>query len=225
MKKSYPSLINDVEEYITNVVDDIDVNKYKKCIIFGNGPSLLTKTVDVKDSFVCRTNWFFLEEKPRFGTRVDAYFYSIYNQEMLKQLSESCYQIRRHFRPFNIFTSPTNNEYLYEGDVYNVINHWVILSKYPEIAKQMIKRPLPTQGVQMILTMAALGFVNIETYGIDFYKNLDKRYCYEQNERSIKALQTKDITPGYEKDHSFEKDKKLVSLAKILFPKTDIRIM
>lgn len=225
MKNTYPKLLDNVVKENCRIREEINIDTYEKCVIFGNGPSLKGKQVDLNDgSFICRTNWFFLEDKPYFGTRVDAYFCGIYNEEMLRQLAKSCYSVKRVFCPFNIFKQFDIDSYLTSKSMAEINSHWAIIAENPHIAKEFIRRPLPTQGVQMIATAAVLGFKEIQVYGVDFYSISEgqDRYCYQQTERSIGALEQKDITPGYEANHSYETDQHVLKIIKNEYPRINI---
>lgn len=222
MSSNFPRFIHNVAEHNKALRLSIEPHLSKTCLIFGNGPSCSHANPNLENTFVCRTNWFFLEDEPKFGKVVDAYFCGIYNQEMIRQLESSKYQIKRFFAPFNIFANPTINDYLYRTPITSSYSHWSLIAENFRIGKEFIKRPLPTQGIQMIATAAVLGFKHIEIYGIDFYQGSGNRYCYSQNEKSLQALETKDIQPGYEANHSIETDKNILCLIREEFPDTTI---
>lgn len=219
---NYPRYINNIAHHNLSVRNSIGEDLNKTCLIFGNGPSCANARPPIDNVFICRTNWFFLEDEPKFGDIVDAYFCGVYNQEMLSQLMHSKYKIKRLFAPFNLFEKKTINEYLYRKDIKEKYNHWAVISEKYRIAREFIKRPLPTQGIQMIAFAAILGFSKIEVYGIDFYSDVNQRYFYNQNKKSLEALEEKDLTPGYEANHSIETDKTLLKIIEEEFPETII---
>lgn len=225
MQNNYPRLIKNIQEHNKKIINDIKEERTKKCIIFGNGPSCINANPDLNNAFICRTNWFFLEEYANFGINVDAYFCGIYNEEMIRQLLRSKYNIKRVFSPFNIFSKLLINDFLFNKKILRKYNHWALLSSYKEIGYELTKRPLPTQGIQMILTAGALGFTKIETYGIDFYKNSNTRYFYSQTKESYAALEKKDITPGYEENHSLNTDLHFLDIFKSIFPNCELKLL
>lgn len=220
---NFPRFINSVFDHNAAIRRSIEPYLNRTCFIFGNGPSCARANPHLENAFVFRTNWFFLENEPKFGLDVDAYFCGIYNQEMLRQLAESKYRIKRFFAPFNFFENTTINDYLYRPVFKECYSHWNLIAENYILGKEFIKRPLPTQGIQMIATAAIMGFKNIEIYGIDFYQGEGERYFYSQTEKSRSALESKDIEPGYEANHSIETDKKILSLIEEEFPDTYIK--
>lgn len=219
---NFPRFINSVSDHNAAIRRSIEPYLDRSCFIFGNGPSCAKANPCLENAFVCRTNWFFLENEAKFGLDVDAYFCGIYNQEMLRQLSQSKYNIKRFFAPFNFFEHSSINDYLYRSNFVACYSHWNLISENYALGKEFVKRPLPTQGIQMIATAAILGFKNIEIYGIDFYQGEGERYFYSQTEKSRRALESKDIEPGYEANHSIDTDKRILSLIQQEFPDTNI---
>lgn len=220
---NYPRFINCVSDHNAAIRKSVEPFLDRTCLIFGNGPSCAKATPCLENAFICRTNWFFLESNARFGLDVDAYFCGIYNQEMLRELSQSKYNIKRIFAPFNFFKNSSINDYLYRTSSTPCYSHWNLLAENYALGREFVKRPLPTQGIQMIATAAILGFKLIEIYGIDFYQGKGERYFYSQTEKSRGALESKDIEPGYEANHSIDTDKRILSLIREEFPDTNIK--
>ena len=184
------------------------------CIVIGNGPSAERHCLEDKiaNSIIFRCNWFFLEEKPRFGRRVDCYFWSVYNKELFKRLTSpdvrSKYDIGRFFMPFNINHDKHNERVEACVPLTPTADHWSILAQNSTVARFMMGRPLPTQGIQMIAVAAILGFKRIYVAGVDMYNSDKVRYGYKLPVDVVKALQDKDIRPGYEDHHSLDNDLK-----------------
>ena len=111
-----------------------------------------------------RCNWFFLEERPLFGKVVDYYFQSVYNQGLINNLRSADiqlkYDIKRYCMPFLL------NEKEVGPDLNPVADHWAILATNSTLARFMMGRPLPTQGMQMIAFAAIMGFKKIYIAGI-----------------------------------------------------------
>ena len=188
------------------------------CIIAGNGPSAPFSNIPkdlIKKAIIMRCNWFFLEERPLFGKVVDYYFQSVYNQGLINNLKSADiqlkYDIKRYCMPFLL------NEKEVGPDLNPVADHWAILATNSTLARFMMGRPLPTQGMQMIAFAAIMGFKKIYIAGIDMYSSKEKRYHYDLPLEVVNAVKEKDIKAGYEDKHSQETDLKFLETIQNLY--------
>ncbi|WP_234828100.1 alpha-2,3-sialyltransferase [Sinorhizobium fredii] len=85
-------------------------------------------------------------------------------------------------------------------------DHWAVIASNPTLARFMMGRPLPTQGMQMIAVAAILGFKRIHISGIDLYADMSQRYAWDVPDTVRQHLQEKDVAAGYEKKHSLDLD-------------------
>ena len=214
-----------LSDEIKNIYDFCHAQHKSECLIVGNGPSSSSVVLDDKfleKNFICRCNWFFLEKNKNFSNRVDAYFYSIFNEYIYKRIFNYGYNIKSIFRPFRIIEDSTLIEDLLYSKKYTpVFDHWHIISSNKKLAYMMMHRPLPTQGMQMIAFAAIIGFRIINIAGIDFYDDKSKRYNYSIPPHCRQYLEEKDVTPGYEENHKREKD---FDFLKTIINEYDIKI-
>ena len=202
------------DEEMEKIINFCSMQYKQECLVVGNGPSASSVVVDdsfLEKNFICRCNWFFLEKNKNFGSRVDAYFYSVYNEYLYRNVSNLKYNIKSIFRPFKIVEDSIKpKDLLYSKIDRPVFDHWSVISNNKKLAYMMMNRPLPTQGVQMIAFAAIVGFKIINVAGIDFYNDINKRYNYNIKDEYKKYLKEKDINPGYEKDHELNNDLKFL---------------
>ncbi len=196
----------------------------KPALIVGNGPSSAevdyTRIPD--EVLVFRMNMFFLEGNFFFGRSVAGFFCSVRSRVienyLLHNLKHGEYDIDTYYTPL---------QREYEKEVFGqgqcVVDHWELLSRVPDIAVEMMKRPLPTQGLQALATLLILGFREIYVAGIDFYQSTDKRYSYEIPNFIKENMSQKDYRLGYERGaHSFEKDLGFYEITRRCFPSARI---
>ncbi|MGP1351976.1 MAG: alpha-2,3-sialyltransferase [Parasphingopyxis sp.] len=198
--------------YVRDVLNSTGFDTSRPVLIVGNGPSLLSLDYDAipADAYIFRCNWFFLEDHYRLGTTVDAFFWSIFNEGLMRGLKEAVgtggYEVKSRFSPTEIEDRGTDSTDSYALVDIPLFNHWRLIGHIPELAHLMMMRPLPTQGVQMIATAVALGFKRIYTAGIDFYQSTDRRYAFDVPDTARSWLQAKDYSPGYESKHDLAVD-------------------
>jgi|GEM_PF-6877602 len=184
--------------------------------VIGNGP-------------IFRMNTFFLEPEPRFGTIVDAYFWSINNDalydEIDKVVTEKKYEIRAFFSPLIPRREDNNDDKISRyGKIFKPSSdHWALIGTNAVLGREMMGRPLPTQAFQALATACIIGFREIHLIGVDMYSDPNKRYAFDYPEHMKKRVDAKHYTPRYEGGaHGLERD--FVFLQAILsqFPDTKI---
>lgn len=185
----------------------------ENCIVVGNGPTAPHSGIsssEIESSHIFRANWFFLEKEQYFGKKVDAFFWSVDNKNLRESLSaiviQNSYTIRSFFQPFK--ASDDSENQIDETVLFRkpTFDHWSIIANDPVLARFMMGRPLPTQGMQMIAVAAILGYKKVIAAGIDMYQDETKRYAHDVPIEIKGALLEKDVTPGYEKNHSLDID-------------------
>ncbi len=182
------------------------------CLIVGNGPSANAVSISSEELEACvifRMNWFFLEQEARFGSRVDGFFCSIQNDGLEERLEEIVrqgdYTIRAFFQPF-ISTYRATSQAKPSALLQPHFDHWSVIASHPTLARFMMGRPLPTQGMQVLAFAAALGFKDIRLAGIDMYAAAARRYAWDIPADVRSHLQRKDVEGGYETRHSLDVD-------------------
>src|SRR5687767_7950820 len=158
-----------------SVPDEIDRIRFhfgsrlsQPCLIVGNGPSSQEARLSADDlhrTVIFRTNWFFLETEKRYGNTVDGFFWSVDNKGLRKNISEvqrlGRYRIGSFFQPF---TASDIRSEVVTGEALEMapsFDHWAVIASDPTLARYMMGRPLPTQGLQMIAFAAILGFKTV----------------------------------------------------------------
>lgn len=182
------------------------------CYIVGNGPSCVDARLsddEISNSVIFRANWFFLEEEKRYGNRVDGFFWSVSNkglkEALVKNQTEGSYDIRAFFQPFK-YSESRDRLVDVATELEPSFDHWAVIATNPALARFMMGRPLPTQGMQMIAFAAVLGFKKIHISGIDLYESAASRYAWQVPDHVRTHLKDKDVSVGYEADHDLEVD-------------------
>lgn len=200
--------------------------------IIGPGPTL--NDIDpahIPDEVVrFRMNMFFAEETPRFGRRVDGYFWAN-DLDVMYELMQSTFETRTY--DYRLFFTP--NEIKPERPSGKAVadrcreilrpryDHWWLIGHHPDVVRNMLLRPLPTQTFQALATALILGYRNIHLVGIDMYRNKGQRYAHKYSEEIRSRLAEKHRTPGYEDAaHSERRDLAFLAHLKKCFP--DARI-
>ncbi|WP_088183230.1 alpha-2,3-sialyltransferase [Sphingobium sp. Z007] len=192
-------------------------------LIVGNGPSC--RTVDYRqipqDAYVFRCNWFFLEEEYQFGRKVDAYFWSVNNKGLHAELRKSVvahdYDYGLFMCPFLVPEDGADVTKTYSDVFQPQFDHWQIMSSVPNIARLLMSRPLPTQGVQMLATALILGARDVHLIGMDMYVSKEARYAYNIPPEIAKNFFEKDLRPGYEDKHSLTTDLRALEVVNATF--------
>ena len=207
--KNYTSVPSHVQQIIDLFKDRID----RPCYIAGNGPSVAEVSLsedEIENGTVFRANWFFLEEEKRFGDRVDGFFWSVENKGLRNAIQEiqakDQYVIKAFFQPF---LSSDAKDRIVNGTAASMLpnfDHWAVIATNPTLARFLMGRPLPTQGMQMIAFAAILGFKEIYVAGIDLYEHAASRYAWNVPEDVRSHLHEKDYQGGYESNHDLEVD-------------------
>lgn len=231
--KSFLSIDNEIERIRSHYQADLQ----KDCLIIGNGPSAMSPsltTAEAKTHFLIRMNWFFLENEMTYGDQVDAFFWSVDNRGLRNALelndAINRYKISGVFQPHNssddreIRARESKEPRLPEFD------HWAVIATCPELARTMMSRPLPTQGMQAIAFAAILGFKRIRLAGVDMYGSPEKRYSWTVSEGAQRFLKEKDIKPGYEPHHDIDRDLRFLETVRAkydfeLFPVSDMEVL
>jgi len=207
--KNSLSVPNEIERVKQHFADKLDF----PCYVVGNGPSateVLLSADEIENSVIFRANWFFLEEMKNYGSRVDGFFWSVENKGLRenvdKQQRLDRYTINAFFQPFH---PSDKKDCAVTNDALSRLpsfDHWAIIATDPTLARFMMGRPLPTQGMQMIAVAAILGFKTINVSGIDLYNDIAKRYAWSVPDEIKRHLREKDFSGGYEASHSLDLD-------------------
>lgn len=210
---SFPKTYASLSTHFEAVQDLFRGRLDKPCYIVGNGPSVsevFLSDEEISEGTVFRANWFFLEEQKRFGDRVDGFFWSVENKGLRTAVkdvqAQDQYTIKAFFQPF--ISSDAKDRVVNETSAAMQPNfdHWAVIATNPTLARFLMGRPLPTQGMQMIAFAAILGFKKIHIAGIDLYQEAASRYAWNVPNDVRKHLKDKDIKGGYESNHDLEID-------------------
>ncbi len=216
--------------YTDDVKSACEFDTSRPVIIAGNGPSLLG--LDHRqlptNAYVFRCNWFFMEDHYRLGNKVDGYFWSIHNEGMLRGLDEAVriggYDVGAYFSPVTFQEFGDSETSCSKLSFTPCHNSWRIIAGQQDLAAAMMMRPLPTQGMQMLATALEMGFRDIHLVGIDFYQGTSSRYAYPVSSPIAERwLQAKDLTPGYEDNHSMDVDLRMLRYCMDAYPDATIR--
>ena len=207
--KNYLSIQNHIQKIFKLFQDRLN----SRCFIVGNGPSVSEVSLseeDLADAVIFRANWFFLEDTPRFGRSVDGFFWSVDNAGLRAALADiqakNEYQIKAFFQPFISSDLKDHVRDPFATAVSPNYDHWALIATNSTLARFMMGRPLPTQGMQMLAFAAVLGFKRISLAGIDLYQEAASRYAWKVPDHVKASLQEKDYSGGYEKNHNLDID-------------------
>jgi len=213
-----------------NTVEYLKEMSERPLVIAGNGPSLtkINYKMIPNNSVVFRTNMFFLEDKYYLGKHIDAYFWSVYREELHDTLdnivTNKIYNIKSFFYPMNLNNFNGKKERISINEKHTKLftpsyDHWAIMATKPEIARLLMSRPLPTTGLQMLAVAMILGYKEVYLVGIDFYQSTDIRYAFDIPDSIKKTIGDVHFKPGYEAGaHSFEYDLFFFNLLRELYP-------
>ena len=201
-------------------------------VVAGNGPStaLLEPERVPDDPIVLRTNMFFLERDRILGDRVDGLFWASDQPALARRLfevvQEGRYDIRAFFSPLLLHDSRSHGgNAIFDAFFKPQFDHWAILAAEPVLAEAMARRPMPTQGMQMLATVARLGFRNVHLAGVDFYQDLGVRYAYPIPDELVQEQKAEHFAPGYEAAHSLECDVAFLEKVVELYPDLSLRLL
>lgn len=178
---------------------------------------------------IFRMNTFFIEQEPRFGKHIDAYFWSngvdVLYDELERAIEIDGYQIEAFFSPLLLRRQDKDDAKAQKQEklFQPASDHWAVIGLNPVLAREMIGRPLPTQAFQVLAAATIMGFEEIHLIGVDMYSDKDRRYAYDYPDRMKQRVDKKHYTPAYERGaHNHERD--LIFLETILtqFPNTRI---
>ncbi|MDG1265119.1 MAG: alpha-2,3-sialyltransferase, partial [Ilumatobacter sp.] len=181
------------------------------------------------DPVVFRMNWFFLEDRYYFGRDVDCFFFSIPNRELERRLNaltrEGDYRVRAIASPMKVPVGRDGESHQSHLDELAIplLDHWSVIASNPVLARFMMSRPLPTQGVQVLATALALGFRDLTLCGVDMYESSDARYGYAIPDDVRHALDAKDLQPGYEDNHALDRDLDAIDACLLQFPDAQVK--
>ncbi|MDW9551603.1 alpha-2,3-sialyltransferase [Sinorhizobium meliloti] len=210
---SFPKNSLSVPNEIERIKRHFEGRTDQDCYIVGNGPSsaeVRLSDEQLANSVIFRANWFFLETEKFYGNRVDGFFWSVDNAGLRDNLKEiqrlDEYKIDAFFQPFQ--ASDLREKLVTTSTTHLMPNfdHWAVIASNPTLARFMMGRPLPTQGMQMIAVAAILGFKKIHISGIDLYADMAQRYAWNVPDTVRQHLQDKDVSAGYEQKHSLDLD-------------------
>ncbi|WDI30548.1 alpha-2,3-sialyltransferase [Hyphococcus flavus] len=199
------------------------------CFIICPGPTSLEINPDfvIGRGVTFRMNTFFFESDPHFGKKIDGYFgcidQDVFYDELQNAIEVKGYQIDAFFTPF-IFRREDQD--LEKIALYNQLftpasDHYAIIALNPVLGREMMGRPLPSEGFRTLAAAAVLGFKEIHLIGADLYVDKTRRYSYEYPERVKGKVDKRHYLPGYQQGaHARNRD--LIFLEAILtqFPKT-----
>lgn len=222
---TYPKRYSDVMPEVERIRQHFAPYLGRRCLVVGNGPSAAKPpvlTAPMEDYVVFRCNWFFLEDQQRYGDRVDGFFTGVDEdllwQELTRAIGQGRYRIGAVFQPFFAAGADGGVSRPLWLSAIAQFDHWAMLAANPTLARAMMTRPLPTQGVQAIALAAMLGFSEVQVIGVDLYSDPDRRYAWSLPERVERGLQRKDLTPDYERDHSRLVDLRFLSTVLAAYP-------
>lgn len=191
-------------------------NRDRPVLILCNGPSAQNMRVphDLEQHAIARMNFFFLENEVFADGRVDHLFWTInnkvYHDELREVIRSGKYRIASYNNPIpisslNYTKGPVAADPFCSQTVYR--NCWEPISMYSRLAWFIMKRPLPTTGLQAIAALAGQGHRKFAISGMDFYQQSDRRYHFEIPDHIKKVIAPVHHTPGYEKGaHDLETD-------------------
>ncbi|MEM8747198.1 MAG: alpha-2,3-sialyltransferase [Actinomycetota bacterium] len=200
-------------------------------LIVGNGPSASTPDFDrlPPDPFVIRMNWFFLESEPHYGHDVDLFLFSVAQPELERRLTRVIesgqYEVRAIASPMKIQAGRDGERHRSALNALRTpqLDHWSVIAENPVLARYMMSRPLPTQGMQALGFALSLGFRDVTICGVDMYASTDTRYSYDIPDSVRRSLKDKDLAPGYEDQHSLDRDLDFVDACVAQYPDAAIR--
>lgn len=224
---SYPKLYSEIATHNASVRRLFAADLEKPVVIVGNGPSSTRPIVGAvpKEALIFRMNWFFLESTQTYGRQVDAYFWSVNQAVMQDELYLSVqrgeYDVRAFFAPMRPDRHQDGKKTI-EDRLQPFFDHWSIIAENQTLARELMGRPLPTQGFQAFAFALSMGFRDIYLTGIDLYDPKLPRYSYSIPDRIARQMVSKDLRPGYENDHSYDRDVSFFQACLAQFP--DARI-
>lgn len=231
--KSFLSIDDEIERIRAHYQADLQ----KDCLIIGNGPSAMSPSLtkaEAETHFRIRMNWFFLENEMTYGDQVDAFFWSVDNRGLRNALEMNDainrYKIRGLFQPHNSTDDHEIRARESKEPGLPEFDHWAVIATCPELARTMMSRPLPTQGMQAIAFAAILGFKTIRLAGVDMYGAPEKRYSWTVSEGAQRFLKEKDLQPGYEPHHDIDRDLRFLETVRSkydfeLLPISDMEVL
>ncbi|WP_273184611.1 glycosyltransferase family 4 protein [Hyphomonas adhaerens] len=175
--------------------------------IIGPGPTLNDiDPANIPEEVIrFRMNMFFSEPTPRFGRRVDGYFWAndldVMYELMQSTHEEGIYDYKLFFTPNEIKPERPTGQAVADRCrkiLHPRYDHWWLISHHPDVVRNMLLRPLPTQTFQALATALILGFRDIHLVGIDMYRNKGERYAHAYSDDIKARLDEKHRTPGYE---------------------------
>jgi hypothetical protein len=212
-----------------------NANAQRPALLVCNGPSSKRMRVphDLDRYTICRVNFFFLEDRPLAGGRVDHLFWAANEPAFYDHLSEVLATRRYSVTEFNCPIAPRDMKYT-NGAVLDrpffsaeqLVDHWVPISRHLNLARAQMQRPLPTTGLQALAFLAAIGHREIAIAGMDFYANPQDRYAFTVPDEIKAKLDPKHLKAGYEKNaHTLHADSTYLRLILEEFPDLKIEML
>lgn len=223
----FPKLYSDLRAHNEAVRAHFSPLTKRPVIIVGNGPSSVSPYTDriPPDPVVFRMNWFFLEADKTYGHRVDAFFWSMHTPALQDELTEVAgrrdYEIKTFFAPMRTERTTKDGETLDER-LKPMFDHWALIAENATFARSMMGRPLPTQGMQVLAFALTLGFEDVYLSGFDLYDSTEHRYAYAIPDRIAQKLNSKDLRPGYESAHDYDRDVAFFETCRAQYPKAKL---
>ncbi|WP_088183222.1 glycosyltransferase [Sphingobium sp. Z007] len=211
--------------------------KKRPVLLWCNGPSSRSAIMPdaVQDYIICRMNFFFKEDEPALGGRVDEMFWGVnephLHADMAEVVKAGRYRIARYNSPLKLdaMTYP-GGEKLSDRPFFrkeDLRDHWSVISKRPELGRMMMSRPFATTGLQALAAMACEGHRKFAIVGMDFYSKIGgERYAYKVSDDLKAKLDPKHLTPGYEKGaHSLATDSRFLTAILNSFPDLEFELL
>ena len=220
------------EEVLSGALSYLSERTHLPLAIIGPGPTI--NDIDPKnipDEVIrFRMNMFFAEPTPRFGRRVDGYFWAndldVMYELMKSTFEEKIYDYKLFFTPNEIKPERPTGKAV--ADKCRAIlkpryDHWWLIGHHADVVRNMLLRPLPTQTFQALATALILGFRDIHLVGIDMYRNKGTRYAHDYSDDIKARLAEKHRKPGYEENaHSERRDIAFLQHLQKCFPDANI---
>lgn len=227
---TYPKLYVDSSPAVAAIRRHFEGKLDAPVLIVGNGPSSVEPHLEdlPSEPVVMRMNWFFLEDLQRYGQRVDGYFWSVntpcMQEEVVRVMEQRLYTFGAFMAPMRVLMDTESGSTI-DGRLRPAFDPWALLATNPTLAREMMGRPLPTQGFQVLAFSLLLGFRDIYLSGLDLYQSKTRRYPYRIPDRLAARIPVKDLAPGYEDAHSLDRDLSFFETCRTQFPEVRVSLV
>ena len=234
---AFPKSFISIDDEVARIRRHFGADLERPCLIVGNGPSAQDPNLsreEIDAHVLIRMNWFFLEDRMTYGNRVDAFLSSVDNRGLREALELNAqsgrYDIRARFQPHMSSDDTGIRARQVDGHAAVEFDHWAVIATCPELARTMMSRPLPTQGMQAVALAAILGFKTVRLSGVDMYGSPLKRYSWSVPDSARAFLKDKDLKPGYEPSHDIDRDLRFLETVRAkydfeLLPASDMEVL